>query len=203
MHLTVLVDCTELSHSSLRLLLIWDRLRTAIVEIRGSYKAVEELCGKVIDIAGTCDLLKKRLGPGLRVVMTGQPSQVDNKWIHTKADISGLWSPPTKMEWYPALKAEENNIWWHATHRANLASISPATSVWHKKERKRLVYYVCKFHSLKRRSYQCPEGMETFGETTERFMKSDPEAVMEASADGDSPIREAKLRFSPAGTKLL
>lgn len=84
MHLTVLVDCVELSHSSLELLLIWDRLRTAIIEIRGSYKAVKELCGKVIDIATTCDLLKKKLGPGLMVVVVGQPSLEGNKYVHTR-----------------------------------------------------------------------------------------------------------------------
>ncbi len=214
MRLTVLVGSVILDLSStddpnngLRQLLGWGQLHTAIIEIRGSYKAAEELCDKVIDIAMTCDELKKKLGPGLRVRVNGQPCRVNEKTtcIHTKADVSGLWSPPAKMEWHQALSAEENKLWWHVTNMRNLASmfLTGELSGWQDRERHRVLGHVCEFYSLKRRFYLCPDRMETSRGTTEGYLRSDPKAVLEAYADGDIPPREAKLRFSEAGSRSL
>lgn len=214
MRLTILVSSvildprsTDDPNDGLRQLLGWKQLHTAIIEIRGSYKAAEELCDTVIDIAMTCDELKKKLGPGLRVRVNGQPCR-DNKkpiYIHTKADVSGLWSPPAKMEWHQALSAEENKLWWHVTNMRNLASLFLIGNLsgWRNEERERVLGHVCDYYSLKRRFYLCPDRMETSRGRTEGYLRSDPTAVAEAYADGDIPHMEAKLRFSEAGCRSL
>ncbi len=212
--LTILVGSAILNPYSkddpnigLRQLLGWEQLRTAIVEIRGSYKAAEELCDSIIHVAMTCDKLKKKLGPGLRVRVNGQPCRGNREtvYIHTKADVSGLWSPPAKMEWHQALTAEENKLWWHITNMRNLSSmfLTGELSGWPDRERQRVLDHVWDFYSVKRRFYLCPDKMEASRGTTEGYHRSDPVAVAEAYADGDIPLTEAKLRFSQAGRSSL